>query len=70
MAKEVLRRRKATESLIAFTEYTFGLLVSNGIIEGPDQIAGVDKVLDAAAWTFVAAADPRRSKGDFRDEQR
>ena len=31
------------------------LLVSHGII-GPDQIGGVDKVLDAAAWTYVAAA--------------
>ena len=31
------------------------LLVSQGII-GRDQIEGVDKVLDAAAWTYVAAA--------------
>jgi len=31
------------------------LLVSQGII-GRDQIDGVDKVLDAAAWTYVAAA--------------
>ena len=31
------------------------LLVSQGII-GWDQIEGVDKVLDAAAWTYVAAA--------------
>jgi uncharacterized protein len=31
------------------------LLVSQGIIGG-DQIEGVDKVLDAAAWTYVAAA--------------
>ena len=31
------------------------LLVSQGII-GQDQIEGVDKVLDAAAWTYVAAA--------------
>ena len=32
------------------------LLVSHGIIQGSDQIEGVDKVLDAAAWTYVAAA--------------
>lgn len=31
------------------------LLVSHGII-APDQIEGVDKVLDAAAWSYVAAA--------------
>ena len=31
------------------------LLVRQGII-APDQIEGVDKVLDAAAWTYVAAA--------------
>lgn len=31
------------------------LLVSQGII-GRDQIDGVDKVLDSAAWTYVAAA--------------
>jgi Zn-dependent membrane protease YugP len=31
------------------------LLVSHGII-GRDQIEGVDKVLDSAAWTYVAAA--------------
>jgi len=31
------------------------LLVRQGIIP-PDQIEGVDKVLDAAAWTYVAAA--------------
>ncbi len=31
------------------------LLVAQGIIP-PDQIEGVDKVLDAAAWTYVAAA--------------
>ncbi|HUW73419.1 MAG TPA: zinc metallopeptidase [Methyloceanibacter sp.] len=31
------------------------LLVRQGII-GQDQIEGVDKVLDAAAWTYVAAA--------------
>jgi Zn-dependent membrane protease YugP len=32
------------------------LLESHGIIQGRDQIDGVDKVLDAAAWTYVAAA--------------
>jgi len=32
------------------------LLVSHGIIQGSDQIEGIDKVLDAAAWTYVAAA--------------
>ncbi len=32
------------------------LLVDYGIIEGQNQIGGVDKVLDAAAWTYVAAA--------------
>ena len=32
------------------------LLESHGIIHGRDQIEGVDKVLDAAAWTYVAAA--------------
>ena len=32
------------------------LLVSQGIIQGEDQIEGVDHVLDAAAWTYVAAA--------------
>jgi len=32
------------------------LLVSHRIIQGSDQINGVDKVLDAAAWTYVAAA--------------
>jgi Zn-dependent membrane protease YugP len=30
--------------------------VSHGIIEGDSQIDGVDHVLDAAAWTYVAAA--------------
>jgi hypothetical protein len=30
-------------------------LVNNGILIG-DEIKGVDKVLDAAAWTYVAAA--------------
>src|SRR5262245_34234461 len=32
------------------------LLVSQGIILGDDQLAGVEKVLGAAAWTYVAAA--------------
>jgi Zn-dependent membrane protease YugP len=32
------------------------LLVSQGIIRGEDQIAGVRRVLGAAAWTYVAAA--------------
>ena len=32
------------------------LLVSHGIIVGEEQIDGVDSVLDAAAWTYVAAA--------------
>jgi uncharacterized protein len=32
------------------------LLVSHGIIKGDEQIAGVNKVLGAAAWTYVAAA--------------
>jgi hypothetical protein len=32
------------------------LLVSHGIIQGKEQIAGVQKVLGAAAWTYVAAA--------------
>jgi Zn-dependent membrane protease YugP len=32
------------------------LLVSHGIIRGDEQIAGVQKVLGAAAWTYVAAA--------------
>lgn len=31
------------------------LLINNGILIG-DEIKGVDKVLDAAAWTYVAAA--------------
>jgi Zn-dependent membrane protease YugP len=31
------------------------LLVSHGIIRGQDQITGVAKVLDAAAWTYIAA---------------
>ena len=32
------------------------LLVDLGIIQGSEQIAGVQKVLGAAAWTYVAAA--------------
>ena len=32
------------------------LLTSHGIIRGDEQIAGVQKVLGAAAWTYVAAA--------------
>jgi Zn-dependent membrane protease YugP len=32
------------------------LLVRHGIIRGDEQIAGVQKVLGAAAWTYVAAA--------------
>ena len=32
------------------------LLVNQGIIRGDEQIAGVQKVLGAAAWTYVAAA--------------
>jgi Zn-dependent membrane protease YugP len=32
------------------------LLVSQGIIRGDEQIVGVQKVLGAAAWTYVAAA--------------
>jgi Zn-dependent membrane protease YugP len=32
------------------------LLVSHGIIQGEEQIEGVQKVLGAAAWTYVAAA--------------
>jgi Zn-dependent membrane protease YugP len=32
------------------------LLVSHGIIRGDEQLAGVEKVLGAAAWTYVAAA--------------
>ena len=32
------------------------LLVSQRIIQGDEQIAGVQKVLGAAAWTYVAAA--------------
>jgi hypothetical protein len=32
------------------------LLIGHGIIRGDEQIAGVQKVLGAAAWTYVAAA--------------
>jgi Zn-dependent membrane protease YugP len=32
------------------------LLVSQGIIRGDQNIAGVQSVLSAAAWTYVAAA--------------
>ena len=32
------------------------LLISHDIIRGDEQIAGVQKVLRAAAWTYVAAA--------------
>jgi len=32
------------------------LLVRHGIIRGDEQIIGVEKVLGAAAWTYVAAA--------------
>ncbi|MEM8644334.1 MAG: zinc metallopeptidase, partial [Pseudomonadota bacterium] len=32
------------------------LLVTHDIIDGDRQIDGVDHVLDAAAWTYVAAA--------------
>jgi Zn-dependent membrane protease YugP len=32
------------------------LLIRHGIIRGEEQIAGVQKVLGAAAWTYVAAA--------------
>jgi Zn-dependent membrane protease YugP len=32
------------------------LLVKHGIIRGEEQVAGVEKVLGAAAWTYVAAA--------------
>src|SRR5262249_538338 len=32
------------------------LLIGHGIILGDEQIAGVQKVLGAAAWTYVAAA--------------
>jgi Zn-dependent membrane protease YugP len=31
-------------------------LVSQGISQGDEQLAGVEKVLGAAAWTYVAAA--------------
>lgn len=32
------------------------LLVKHGIIQGEEQLEGVEKVLGAAAWTYVAAA--------------
>jgi Zn-dependent membrane protease YugP len=32
------------------------LLVRHSIIQGDEQLAGVEKVLGAAAWTYVAAA--------------
>jgi len=32
------------------------LLLSHGIIQGKEQLAGIEKVLGAAAWTYVAAA--------------
>lgn len=32
------------------------LLVSQGIIQGDEQVSGVRKVLSAAAWTYVAGA--------------
>lgn len=32
------------------------LLVRHGIIQGEEQVEGVEKVLGAAAWTYVAAA--------------
>jgi len=32
------------------------LLISHGIIRGEEQTTGVEKVLGAAAWTYVAAA--------------
>jgi len=32
------------------------LLLSHGIIQGEEQITGVEKVLGAAAWTYVAGA--------------
>jgi Zn-dependent membrane protease YugP len=32
------------------------LLLTHGIIRGDQQIEGVRRVLDAAAWTYVAAA--------------
>jgi uncharacterized protein len=32
------------------------LLVRHGIIQGEEQLEGVEKVLGAAAWTYVAAA--------------
>ena len=32
------------------------MLVNQGIIRGDQQIVGVQNVLSAAAWTYVAAA--------------
>jgi Zn-dependent membrane protease YugP len=32
------------------------LLISQGIVRGEQKIAGVHNVLNAAAWTYVAAA--------------
>jgi hypothetical protein len=32
------------------------LLVSQGIIRGQQQVEGIEKVLGAAAWTYVAGA--------------
>ena len=32
------------------------LLVSQGIIRGEQQVEGIEKVLGAAAWTYVAGA--------------
>jgi Zn-dependent membrane protease YugP len=32
------------------------LLIGQGIIRGDEQVAGVQNVLGAAAWTYVAAA--------------
>jgi Zn-dependent membrane protease YugP len=31
-------------------------LISQGIVRGEQKIAGVQSVLNAAAWTYVAAA--------------
>jgi Zn-dependent membrane protease YugP len=39
------------------------LLVSHGIIQGGEQIVGVEKVLGAAAWTYVAASCLRSASG-------
>jgi Zn-dependent membrane protease YugP len=32
------------------------LLVSQGIVYGEEEVAGIKKVLGAAAWTYVAGA--------------